>query len=97
MGLFKSDVVVESLKIIFGSMENICDSKFYTYSSKEHKNELEIPPHMVAVAATAVRFIYIVTWHSDPPPLPSFPLKTNPDYSHTPCIYPCILTHLKIF
>jgi hypothetical protein len=53
--LFKSDVVVESLKIIFGSMGNIRDSKFYGYSNEEHKNEREIPPYMVAVAATAVR------------------------------------------
>ena len=57
--IVKSDVV-ESLKIIFGSMENIRDQKFYAYVS-EHKNEREIPPYMVAVAATAVSFIiYII-------------------------------------
>ena len=32
-----------------------------------------------------------VTWHSDPPPLPSLPPKTNPDYSRTPRAYPRIL------
>ena len=40
-------------------MENIRDSKFYAYSSEEHKNEHEIPPHMVAVTATAVNFSFI--------------------------------------
>ena len=42
-------------------MENIRDSKLYSYSSEEHKNEREIPPYMVAIAATAVslRIIYI--------------------------------------
>ena len=33
----------------------------------------------------------VVTWHSDPPPLPSLPLKTNPDHSRTPRAYPRIL------
>ena len=46
--------MVESLKILFGSMENIPDSKFYAYSSEERKNECEIPPYMVAVATMAV-------------------------------------------
>ena len=32
-----------------------------------------------------------VTWHSDPPPLLSLPLKTNPDHSRTPRTYPRIL------
>ena len=32
-----------------------------------------------------------VTWHSDPPPLPSLPLKTNPDHSRIPHIYSRIL------
>ena len=42
-------------------MENIRDPKFYAYVSQEHKNEREIPPYMVAVAATAVSFIiYII-------------------------------------
>ena len=49
--------MVESLKITFSSMENICDSKFYAYSSEEHKNKCEIPPYMVAVSATAVKFL----------------------------------------
>ena len=48
--------MVESLKISFGSMENIHDSKFYAYSRKEHKNKPEIPLYMVAIAVTAVSF-----------------------------------------
>ena len=40
-------------------MENIRDPKFYGYASEEHKNEREIPPYMVAVAATAVRMFYL--------------------------------------
>ena len=51
--------MVESLKIIFGSMENIRDPKFYASSSEEHRNEREIPPYMVAVAATAVYFLIL--------------------------------------
>ena len=51
--------MVESLKIIFGSMENIRDPKFYASSSEEHRNEREIPPYMVAVAATAVNFLIL--------------------------------------
>ena len=38
-----------------------------------------------------------VTWHSDPPPLPSLPLKTNPDHSRTPRIYPRILNSSQNF
>ena len=39
----------------------------------------------------------VVTWHSDPPPLPSLPLKTNPDQPRPFPHNPAFLTHLEIF
>lgn len=53
---FASVIVLESLKIAFGSMENIRNVKLYTYSHADYKKEREVPPYMVAVAATAVRY-----------------------------------------
>lgn len=62
--LFKSEIIIESLKIAFGSMEVIRDAKYYGYSNEDHNDEREIPPYMVAFAATAVSFILFYSYSS---------------------------------
>ena len=53
---YQNNIVLESLKIAFGSMMNIHDTKHYGYSHKDYCKEHEVPAYMVAVAATAVGF-----------------------------------------
>jgi len=62
---YQNNIVLESLKIAFGSMMNIRDPKHYGYSHKDYCKEREVPAYMVAVAATAVGFY----------PLSFFPLS----------------------
>ena len=67
---YQNNIVLESLKIAFGSMMNIRDTKHYGYSHKDYCKEREVPAYMVAVAATAVgffsrvSFLFYIVWSS---------------------------------
>ncbi|KAF8197082.1 hypothetical protein BJ912DRAFT_1056162 [Pholiota molesta] len=54
---YQSDIIVESLKIGFGRLENIRVPKLYASSHKDFEQEREIPPYMVALAATTAHGI----------------------------------------
>jgi hypothetical protein len=83
--LFKSEIVIESLRIAFGSMEMIRDVKYYGYSNEDHSDEWEIPPYMVAVAATAVSFdFFYLSVHSFLASGLRYPAKYHPRYQHHP-------------
>ena len=75
---YQNNIVLESLKIAFGSMTNIRDAKHYGYSHKDYCKEREVPAYMVAVAATAVGF-YTLSFFplSDPHSRTTQPFSTS--------------------
>ncbi len=51
---YQSDIIIESLKIGFSALDCIHFAKLYSCPNPSFENEREIPPEMVALAATTV-------------------------------------------
>lgn len=57
---YQSDIVIESLKIGFGALDSIHLAKLYSCPNPNFDKEREIPPQMVALAATTVCLLIIL-------------------------------------